>query len=104
MPCRIKKGNLENKYGYICIVIVIYTIYSSFGYNGTHIFKILHSTTGSTDCDCPLKNGLILKNSKMFIIIFLKVPSERLGPGASFLCRTQFSTVIGKIKNAENIL
>ena len=45
----------------------------------------------------------------MYTIIFLKLPSERLGPGASFLCWTQFSMVshqqgIGKTKKQTNIL
>ena len=56
-------------------------------------------TTVSTHCDClltvhliytmkygfwPLKNRLILLNSKMLLIMFLKGPSESLCPGASF--------------------
>ena len=52
------------------------------------------------------KNGLIQQTSKMCMIIFLKVPSERSGPGASYSCCTQFSTVshskvIGKTKKAD---
>ena len=57
-------------------------------------------TMVSTHCDCPatvyliyttehgsvqLKNGLIQHNSKMYLIIFLKIPSDRLCLGASFL-------------------
>ena len=75
-------------------------------------------TTVSTHCDCPLtvylnykmeysfwplKNGLLLKNSKMVMIIFPKVPYEKLGPGSYFSCWSKFSTmshkkVIGKTK------
>ena len=44
----------------------------------------------------------------MFMVIFLKVPSARLGPWVSILCWTQFSTVtdsdvIGKPKKVTNI-
>ena len=70
--------------------------------------KSLILTTVSIDCDCPLTvdviytmeygflpltNGLLLQNYQMFLIFFLKVPSERLKLGASFLCLTQFSTL-----------
>ena len=62
---------------------------------------LLICTNVSTHCNCsvtvhliysmengsvPLKNGLIQHKSKNFKIFFPKIPSERLGPGASFLC------------------
>ena len=39
------------------------------------------------------KNSLIQHKFKTNIMFFLKIPSERLGPGASLYCRTKFSTV-----------
>ena len=40
-----------------------------------------------------LKSSWNPHNSKRFMIIFLKVPSDRIGPRASFLFWTQFTTV-----------
>ena len=57
----------------------------------------------------PLKNGLILQNSKMFMIIFLKVPNERLGRGPSFCVEPNFQqclikSLLAKLKKRTNIL
>ena len=44
----------------------------------------------------PLKNGLIQHKSKKNKIFFPKIPSERLGPGASFCVKLNFPVCLIK--------
>ena len=45
----------------------------------------------------PLKNGLIQQKSNIFKISFPEIPSERLGPGASFCVELNFPVCLIKM-------